>query len=500
MILIKIDKDSSQPLYLQISEQIQLMIEDGRLKQGDTLPSSRSLSTQLEMNRTTITKAYENLWAMGYTESQSGSYTRIRGRELLCSMTSGESGGSSLDWTGRITPSCSRMIEKMNEVRIPPVDGDLINLSSLSPDSAYWPLEDFKKCITQAAFNGDDYLFSYGDPAGYLPLRKNLAEYLRTHQIRTSADEIIITSGSQSAIDLVFRSLLKEGDVIITENPTYGYLIPLLQYYNCRIESIEITEEGMNLDALEHVLKTVKPALIYTMPNFQNPTGITTSQDHRERLLSICERQKIPLIEDGFVEELKYTGKTILPIKSMDKKGMVIYLGTFSKVLFPGLRTGWIAAPKEYIEKLSTIKNSSELCGNNLTQAAFSNFLSSGLFEKYVRKIHGRYKNKMSIAMGAARKYLHFEHLNYTKPSGGYTFWVSIRNVNYDEQHLIRAIEDAGVSVSPGSKYFVQSSEDLHFRISIAMADAADIEKAIEIIGGVVAGLPRCEEGNNVPG
>ena len=226
--------------------------------------------------------------------------------------------------------------------------------------------------------------------------------------------------------------------------------------------------------------------MLYTMPNFQNPTGITTSQKHRARLLCICEKNKIILLEDGFEEEMKYFDKAILPIKSMDEHQIVFYLGTFSKILFPGLRLGWIIAPKECIQQLNKLKRIQELSGNLLSQAATFEFCNSGFYETHKKRIHKTYKRRMQNALSALKTYMP-SNVSFTKPLGGYTLWVEVFNTNLSEKEIIAKIKNAGVLVSPGSQFYKNKKQ---FRISIAHTNEDQILKGIQIIASVLNNLP----------
>jgi len=267
------------------------------------------------------------------------------------------------------------------------------------------------------------------------------------------------------------------------ENPTYSAAIPLFRFYQAEILPVDLTDEGMDLDQLEEVIKRHKPVLIYTMPNFHNPTGITTSQTHREGLLRLCETYRVLLLEDGFEEEMKYFGKAILPIKSMDQHDVVIYFGTFSKVLFPGLRIGWIAADKDCIEMLAAIKQAGDISGNNLDQAALNLFCRYGLYDLHIKRLHKVYRKRMQTVLKAAREYISKGIASYTKPLGGYTLWFELNRTNINESEVIQQIENMGVMVSPGTMFFPDSTDKVCFRLSIAHRDEDEIIDGIKRIG-----------------
>lgn len=477
MILIKIDKTSSIPLFKQITNQIKDLIENNSLKQGDHLPSTRLLASQLGLNRTTVYKAYEELWALGYIESKSGSYSTIRKRTKEISSKE-EVIQDEIDWNSKLSKASKILIEE-DISKITPKDNNCIDFRPLSPDLSVIPNNEYRKCINSILIDKNEDVFLYGDSMGYNALRKSLANHLNLHGIKINSNEIIITNGAQSAIGFIFKLLLEPKSEIIIESPTYSSIIPLIRSFNLKVIEIPMNAEGMDLDILKSKINNRNPKLLYTMPNFQNPTGITSSQSHREKLLSICEQNNIPIIEDGFVEEMKYFGKSVLPIKSMDKKGIVFYIGTFSKVLFPGIRIGWIASNQYCTKRLSEIIKTSEISVNTINQVALNSFMEKGYLNKQLLRIHRLYKKRMGVALRVIRENLTNKNVDYTKPIGGYTIWFDILNVQLTENELLTLFGNENVLVSSGSISYYSKSNKLNFRISIAHCSEHEIENGL---------------------
>lgn len=477
MILIKIDKTSSIPLFKQITNQIKDLIENNSLKQGDHLPSTRLLASQLGLNRTTVYKAYEELWALGYIESKSGSYSTIRKRTKEISSKE-EVIQDEIDWNSKLSKASKILIEE-DISKITPKDNNCIDFRPLSPDLSVIPNNEYRKCINSILIDKNEDVFFYGDSMGYNALRKSLANHLNLHGIKINSNEIIITNGAQSAIGFIFKLLLEPKSEIIIESPTYSSIIPLIRSFNLKVIEIPMNAEGMDLDILKSKINNRNPKLLYTMPNFQNPTGITSSQSHREKLLSICEQNNIPIIEDGFVEEMKYFGKSVLPIKSMDKKGIVFYIGTFSKVLFPGIRIGWIASNQYCTKRLSEIIKTIEISVNTINQVALNSFMEKGYLNNQLLRIHRLYKKRMGVALKVIRENLTNKNVDYTKPIGGYTIWFDILNVQLTENELLTLFGNENVLVSSGSISYYSKSNKLNFRISIAHCSEHEIENGL---------------------
>ncbi|MEE4198348.1 MAG: PLP-dependent aminotransferase family protein [Bacteroidales bacterium] len=478
MLNIKLERESNTSLFMQICLQIKYFIDNNILKANDKLPSTRKLASFLNVNRTTVYKAYEELWALGYIESKPGGYATVRKRFRQENNSQKES-ARKIDWTQKWGEYAGRIQspeKKKTEFR---KKKELIDFTPLSPDPDYLPQETFRKIVNNILRSSEHSLLNYGDPWGNESLREVIATQMQLHAITASTDNIIITNGAQNAIELIIKLITNKGASIIIENPTYSAILPLFKFYGLHIIPVPVNDEGIDLRELERKIKIHSPRFIYTMPNFQNPTGITTSQSHREKLLQIAERYEVPIIEDGFIEEMKYFGKNILPVKSMDKKGLVFYVGTFSKVLFPGLRIGWIVAEKQCIDQLAAIKQVSEISGNNFTQAALAQFCKSGFYEKQLKMIHKIYRKRMYTALKILRENLTNNKVRYSKPIGGYTIWFELINLQIQEDEFIGLLQQNGVAVTPGSLSYEKDAPDIYFRISIAHRNEDEIQQGL---------------------
>lgn len=480
MILISINKQSKQPIFQQIYVQLKQMIEDGVLSAGENLPSTRKMAEYLEVHRTTVCRAYDELWAAGYLESTSGGYSRVRHRNKLAGKNS-ITDESLINWSARFSDAAN-LLNPYSEIA-KEKDKNLIDFRALSPDTDLLPVDHYRQCMNQVLIENGNHLLDYGHSYGYEPLRSYLAKQMGQHGISANTDEILLSNGIQHGLVLILQLLCNPGDSIITESPSYTRGLWLMKFLKIKVVDVPMTPFGMDLNLLEAKLKFHKPKAIYTMPTFHNPMGISSSQTHRESLLALCEKYEVPLIEDGFEEEMKYFGKAVLPIKSMDKKQIVIYLGTFSKILFPGIRIGWIVASKPLIEKLGALKQTTELSGNSVTQAAVHQFCLKGYYELHKKRIHRVYRKRMQTALQACREFLPQELIQYTKPEGGYLFWFTLNTPEMDENEFIQKLFNAGVAVSPGSNFFPEKPDRVHFRMSIAHRKEDEIREGIKRIG-----------------
>ncbi|MBN2542144.1 PLP-dependent aminotransferase family protein [bacterium] len=482
MLILKVNKRSEIPLFKQVFERIKELIEQGVLKPGDKLPSSRDMAVHLGVHRSTVYKAYEELWAFGYIDSRPGSYSIVREREELATLEKRAQEGI-IPWNEICTPLVDDMLKFIDEAtKEKTTSPDTINLAMLDLDPRIFPVDDFRKCLNGVLVDDGARLLTYGDAQGYRPLREAIAKRLQIHSIEVAADEIMITNGAQHGLETILKLLIEPGNKVLIESPTYAIVIPLMQFYRSQLLPIPMREEGLDLAYLRKTLEKEKASFLYTMPNFHNPTGISTNQAHREELLALCEEHKLPIVEDAFEEEMKYFGKVPLPLKSMDKKQIVIYLGTFSKVLFPGIRVGWIAAEKECIKRLVAIRKVSDLSSNMPLQAALAEFCEKGHYELHVKRMHRIFRKRMQTALKAMKDYITVENVSWTEPTGGYLIWLHLKNCPLKEERVHDLLLKNGVLVVPGRFYFPTRPKDPYYRLSIASLDEDEIKTGVQRI------------------
>jgi GntR family transcriptional regulator/MocR family aminotransferase len=274
---------------------------------------------------------------------------------------------------------------------------------------------------------------------------------------------------------------------VAIESPGYGMALELLRQHRARTVSIPMAADGLDLARLKSALETRRPALLYTMPNFHNPTGITTSASHRESLLALCERHDTLIVEDGFDEELDYAGPAALPIKALDLHGLVLYIGTLSKLVYPGLRIGWIAAARRVLAPLTALHRVSTLGGAVLDQAIAAQLLRSAAFDVHLRRMHRTYQRRLRVMLDGLASHLP-SGVTWTRPSGGYLLWLTIPDAARQEAAMVARLARAGVDVTPGAPLRVGRSANAHLRLSIACVDEAAITEGCERLGEVLRG------------
>jgi GntR family transcriptional regulator/MocR family aminotransferase len=488
-MLLNIDRKHDTPLYSQIISGIKSLADEGALAPGAALPSTRSLAKKLGVDRTTVCRAYEELTAQGYLDSRPGSYTRVRkrGREAACD----PGRKSAINWDAAVSKEARRISETFAHYSPEKTSGGKtlprpVDLASLDPDTRLFPVKELMRSIRKvmsapgAGGPGQGSL-NYAAYQGYPPLRDTISQRMRLHGVSVSADEILITNGAQQAIDLASRLFASDGAAVALEAPTYSIALPLFRFCGLKLKPVPMTPRGMDLEALAKLLSREKVGFVYSVPNFQNPTGITTDHDHREKLLALCLAHRVPLVEDGFEEDMKYFGKVALPIKSMDDHNIVIYIGTFSKALFPGLRIGWMAADRECVRRLTAIKRFADLSTGHFVQCVMNDFCRAGSYDLHLRRLHKVYRKRLAACLKAMDEHLP-KTATWTKPLGGYTLWVKMP-VRMTERDMSGLMAKQGVSVSFGGYYFPDSRESEYFRLSIAKLDEDEIREGIARLG-----------------
>jgi DNA-binding transcriptional MocR family regulator len=302
----------------------------------------------------------------------------------------------------------------------------------------------------------------------------------------------LILSGSQQGLDLAARVFIEPGDTIVVEEPSYIGALQVFRNARARMIGVPTDEHGMRTDILELRLERHRPKLIYTLPTFQNPSGAVLSAERRSHLLELAYRHRVPILEDDTYSELRYEGEPLPSLKAMDKHGFVLYLGTFSKVLFPGLRIGWLVAPRPVVRQFTLQKQAMDLHSNSIGQFVLDRFIKCGHFESHLQNVRRAYAAKRdamleALTAGAACG------MSWTKPMGGFYVWCRLPD-DIDRSRLLSQAVDTGVSFLPGWSCFVDEPGAIHLRLNFSYSNEERIREGISRLIGIVtrlAGQPR---------
>ncbi len=363
---------------------------------------------------------------------------------------------------------------------------DIISFAGGLPAEELFPLEEVKASVVKMLDAEGQKALQYGVTNGYAPLREQIAQRMNS-KLKTDvkADEILVTNGSQQGLDLVARLFCNKGDVIVVEKPTYLGAISAFNLSEVEYVEISTDENGMILEELEEVLKNNKRVrMIYVIPDFQNPMGITWSLERRKRFMEIANTFEIPVIEDNPYGELRFDGEFLPSLKSLDTKGLVLLLGTFSKTFAPGFRLGWIAANKDILDKCELIKAGLDLATASSAQRVASYWINSFSLDAHVAKVSEVYAKRCKAMLDAMDKYFPKE-VTYTRPQGGLFCWVTLpKHVNAREV-LLDCI-DKKVAFVPGGAFFVSEGNENYMRLNYSCSDEEKIEVGIKRIAEVL--------------
>jgi GntR family transcriptional regulator/MocR family aminotransferase len=482
---IELNRSSETPLYRQVCEAVRELIRSGALAAGDRLPPSRELSATLGINRNTATTAYEELVKTGEVRSHVGQGTFVIG---LPRKNATDPAAPLRFRFSRAAEASAPRVRSTGALRSE--HPDPIDFASLVPDEDLFPVEPFRRVIDEVLRAEGKKLLQYGPAAGHPPLREFIAERLRARGpmgTRAEAENVLIVNGTQQALDLICRSLLDPGDRVALESPTYTIVLPLLAQYQAQIESVPMTDRGLDLGVLETVLERSDPKLVFTMPTFHNPTGITMDLRSRKRVLELCARHGTAVVEDDFDSELRFDGEELPPLKALDVRDSVLHIGTFSKGLFPGLRLGWIVAPKPVVEALGRSKLISDYHTSMLLQAAVLEFCKQGHYDRHLKRLAGIYRDKSRRLHDALERFFPPE-ARWTRPEGGYALWVTLPD-GLSAEAILAESAKAGVLFTPGSHFFARGAGaegDRFFRLSISRVSKDRIEEGIRRLGRVL--------------
>ncbi|MCL4368528.1 MAG: PLP-dependent aminotransferase family protein [Actinobacteria bacterium] len=362
---------------------------------------------------------------------------------------------------------------------------DLISLAGGYPASELFPVKAFRDAFDAVLATDAGAALQYGPAEGYLPLREFLAERMSRFGISASPEEVLITHGSQQGIDLVARLFVDPGSLVAVEDPSYVGGLQAFDGYEARYLVIPTDEEGMQVDRLEEAMARGDrhPRLIYELPNFQNPSGATLSLERRHRLLELSYRYGIPILEDDPYGELRYEGEDLPSLKSMDGEGNVIYLGTFSKILVPGLRLGWVVAPAEVIHRLLRGKEAADLHTNSLAQRAAYEVCRNGLLDRHVGKMKPVYRRRRDTMLRSLRKHLP-EGARWSRPEGGLFLWVQLPGGVDTAAMLADAVREK-VAYVPGSAFNPRREKTSAMRLNFSSRTPSEIEEGIRRLGRV---------------
>lgn len=483
---LPLDRTSPIPLYKQIEKHLRQSILNGSLAPETRLPASRQLARDLGVNRITVENAYAALEADGLVYSRVGSGTYVLPPPPLPPIPPKSAEASWPLWQQTLPERSLGARTAVEHMRLAAGRADHISFAGGISDSRLFPAEDFRKVLQTVMRRDGINALDYGDRRGYAPLRETIAHILASQGLQTNPENILITAGSQQALALVSQLLLEPGDTILVESPTYSAALDLFRALNFRMISVPIDSQGMQVDLLEKQLQQHHPKLIYTIPNFHNPTGTCLSGTRRHELIILADRYNIPILEDDFVGDLRYEGRAQPALKALDPGGRVIHISTFSKMLMPGLRVGFLVADGPVYDGLVKFKRVNDLATSSLIQRALHDYVTVGRYQAHLRRSSQIFRKRRDAMLAALQRFLP-GRFQYETPQGGLFLWLKLPGELSADQLLPLAIRE-GVDFMPGSAFFLNPADGAGWlRLNFAVQPEDKIAEGIRRLAQAMA-------------
>jgi GntR family transcriptional regulator/MocR family aminotransferase len=436
---LEIDRRRGTSVVRQIAGAIVAEIQRGRLRPGDRVAGSRTLARTLHVHRQTVVSAIEELIAEGWLVSRRASGTFVAPqRPEPRPKRFAEAAASRRVMPARFAIPLPAAPEAQGPIVVPT---GAIFMSGSRPDTRLLPADLVGRAYRRALRTHGAELLSYGDPAGLRRLREGLAAMLSaTRGLAVDARSILLTRGSQMALSLTARALIRPGDAVAVEDPGYRFAWEAFRLAGAEILPAPVDEHGVNVDALAQLTRQRTIRALYVTPHRQFPTTVTLPPARRVALLQLAAREHFAIVEDDYDHEFHYDGRPVLPLASADRDGLVIYVGTWSKVLAPALRLGFLVAPPDLVDQLVAYRSLFDVQGDPVLECALADLLDEGLIQRHVRKVKRIYHARRDALVAALRRELG-DFLAFSVPSGGTAVWVRTRNPRATIRWIRRARE-----------------------------------------------------------
>jgi len=482
-LLVDLESAQAAPLYQRIADSIRQDVLSGRLRRGERVPSTRTLAKELRVNRNTVAQAFEQLIAEGFLEGRHGSGTYVA-RELPHAQFNPAAPKPNFQQLKRValanspTPPAfySRIMSPDGPLPVPGID---IDVRHGLPDVQAFPLRQWRRIVGNQLLVARKDRMNYGSAYGLVDLRKAIAAYLgRARGIDCSHRNVLITSGSQQGLWLTASLLAGPNDRVMLEDPGYLGARSVLSSLGARIVPIPVDNDGALPAAVAAALKQeIVPKLLYLTPSHQYPTGVTLNAARRMELLDLAARNGFMIVEDDYDSEFRYEGRPVRALAGIDSAGVVCYIGSFSKVMYPGLRVGYVVAPQWLIDAMVAMKWHVDFMPAMLESAALAQFIEEGHFERHLRKMRALYAQKRDVLVGALQRALPGA-LAEPIPPGGMKLVVKVPRHLGREEALQRAAKAGVRMMDPSHCYMNPAGAPNKLVMGFAATPAAQLEEA----------------------
>ena len=369
-------------------------------------------------------------------------------------------------------------------------DPEIISLAGGNPASELFPADELSKIAGIILMTNPVAALQYGTTDGHPKMKECAIKRAEKAGAYSAGDEVIITTGANQGIDLTAKAILNKGDKVIVENPSFIGSLNAFRSYECSLIGVDVESDGMNIDMLEAVLKENTDAkFIYTIPTFQNPTGTTMSLEKRKRLIELANRYNVLILEDNPYGDLRFNGEDVATLKSLDTENRVIYCGSFSKILSPGMRLGYVIGPAPILEKVEMLKQVNDVHTPMMTQLMCVQFMKKYNIDTYIEKNRKLYKEKCDCMIAAMEEYFPKGKVIWTVPDGGIFLWCKCPTIS-DVSELVEKCLEKKVAIVPGSNFAIdQNLPSNQFRLNYSSAKLEDIKEGVKRLGEVLSEL-----------
>ncbi len=441
-----LEANSSIPLYRQLYAGIRDAIQTGVLRQGDQIPPTRELAQLAGVNRATVAAAYELLEAEGLIRGHVGRGSFVQAP----------------------TPRTR--------------EADLISFATSRPAEQLFPMHAFRATVNEVLNDARlSSILQLGAPAGYAPLRRWLRE---ASGLATPADEVMVTSGCQQALDLIQRAMLGPGDTVLVEDPVYAGLKNVFERGRLRLVPMPLGDQHVDPAQVERAIAAERPRLVVVTPDFQNPTGASMPVDTRRRVAQAAADRHIPIVEIDLYRDLRYDGDPLPTLKELVPAAEVLLLRSFSKIAFPGLRVGWILGPQPLMARLIEAKQWADLHSDQLSQAILLRFAESGRLDQHLAQMIAAGRECLAAALEGCERELP-PGTRYTRPQGGMNLWITLPEP-LDATELLPVAEREGLTYLPGRHFQIEARAHGQLRLSFAGLPPASIRTGLAALGRAI--------------
>jgi GntR family transcriptional regulator/MocR family aminotransferase len=497
------DRRLSQPVYAQLAELLRAWIEAGRLAPGEKLPATRDLARGLGLARNTVTQAYVTLGELGFVTSHVGQgtfvaaggsagassaaqgFARSKRRSAPAIASLPMEPARAFAWSGLFSLRARDLPLPAALRRERPGRAFAFDFRGGQVDAGSFPARELARAAVRAVRAHGPALTTAPEPFGLPALRERVARGLVARGIACGSEDVAIVAGAQQALDLVARVLIDPGDTVAIEQPGYFGAALAFGASGANLVGVGVDEQGLRTDELARLLRARRVKLVYATPAVQSPTGVALVDDRRRALLELADRHQTPVVEDDYDCELRLGSATAPALKTGDRAGQVIYVGTFSKALFPGLRVGYLVAARPLLERVALAHLASDFEASRFAQVVLLELLASGAFERHVRRVRRLYAERLGALRTALAGALP-AGAAVTEPAGGSSVWVKLPT-GTDADAVFAAARDAGVAFTRGDAFSIDGAFGDCLTLSFANLTPERIAEGIAILGRIVA-------------